>query len=78
MLEDHPHLLAHLVDVALLVGDVDPLEGNFPRGGLLKQVEATKEGGLARAGGTDHHNLFPLCDLLVDPPEDLVVAEGLM
>ena len=44
-------------------------------GGLLQQVEATQEGGLAAPGGAhDGHHLAGL-DLDVDALEDLMLAE---
>ena len=71
MLEHHAHLLAVLVDVHfhhfalgvlhLLFGDVHPVEENGAAGGLLQQVQAAEERGLAGAGGADdHHHVSPV------------------
>ena len=73
LLEHHAHAGPQLVDVVFRVGDVHALKGDGAAGGLLQQVQAPQEGGLARAGGADDGHLLALVDVLVDALEDLVV-----
>lgn len=58
MLEDHADFLTHFDNVA--VGEKDFVEIDFAGGGLFDAVDATKEGGFAGAGGTEHDDFFTL------------------
>ena len=76
VLEHHPHLAAHLVDLRLRVGDLGAAEGDRTGRGRLQQVEAAQERGFARAGRPDDHHLFPGGDVLADIVQHQVAAEG--
>ena len=78
LLEDHADALADRIQVALRRGDVDALDDDLAAGGLLKAVDAAKQGRLARAGRTDHDDDLLLVDDQVDALEDLVGAEVLV
>jgi hypothetical protein len=47
LLEDHTHLLAHLVDVGLLAGDVNALDQYLAACRFLQPVDATEDSALA-------------------------------
>ena len=76
LLEHHSHLLTHLVDIVLGVGDINPLKGDSTAGRLLEQVQAAQEGRLTRTGRSDDNDLFALFDVLVDALEHTVRTIG--
>ena len=81
MLEHHAHLLAVLVDVHLyrfalrifylLFCDIHPIEDDGAAGGLLQQVQAAEERGLAGTGGADDHHHVALVNVHRDAVQGL-------
>ena len=77
VLEDHSHLLTHLVDVGVLGGEVLSLDLDGAARHLLKQVEAAQEGRLSGPGGADDGQHLTLGDGGGDALEHLQLPEGL-
>ena len=78
MLEHHPDVLAHLVDVDILVREVELVDAHGSGGDVFEAVEATQEGRLAGTGRPDDADHFTALDVDVQALEDLVVAERLL
>jgi hypothetical protein len=80
LLEDHAHSAAHKVDalLGLLSSDVHSLEEDSARLWRLEEVDAAKEGRLARARGSEHADDLTTLDLEVDAPQYLKPAEALV
>lgn len=65
VLEHHAHLLTVLIDVHLLAGQVHTVEEDGAGGGLLQQVQAAEQRGLAGTGGADDGHHFTLVDIQI-------------
>ena len=66
MLEYHPHLLAHFVDIILGIGDIHTIEPDLAFGRLLQQIQTAQERTLPGAARSDDNDLLTLFDLIVD------------
>ena len=77
LLKDHADLLSVPVHVESLRRDVRSLEQDGPGRGLLQQVQASDEGGLAGAGGADDGGHVSLVKRFVQVLEHLQLAEAL-
>jgi hypothetical protein len=75
VLEHHPHLAAHGVDVHLRVGDLRAVEDDGARARLLEQVQAAQKRRLTGAGRADDDYVFTGTDVLGNVVEHEVVAE---
>ena len=78
MLEHHADVLAHLVEVDLLVGQVELVDDDLAAGDVLQLVQAAQERRLAGARRPDDADHFTLADGGVDAVEHLQVAERLL
>jgi len=78
MLEDHADLLAHLVDVGVLVGEITTFDDDLARCHFFQEIQAAQEGGLAGARRPDHGDDLTLVDSGGDALEDLVRTERLV
>ena len=76
MLKHHSHLLAHLIDIALGIGNQSILKPDFARGRRFQEIEAPQKGGFAGAGRPHHNDLFALLDFLIDAAEHPMVSKG--
>src|SRR5690606_14621102 len=82
VLEHETDMLAQLADQPLLRlerpvrVDVDRPDADLPAAGLLQQVEAAQQGGLARTAGADDRQYLAGSDVEVDALEHLLAIEG--
>lgn len=82
VLEHEADVLAQLADQPLLClerpvcVDVDLTHADLPAAGLLQQVEAAQQGGLARTAGADDRQHLAGGDVQVDALEHLLAIEG--
>ena len=65
VLEHHAHLLAVQVDIHRLTGQIHAIKEDLAGGGLLQQIQAAQQRGLAGAGGTDDGHYLSLFDLQI-------------
>ena len=77
LLEDHAHLLAHLVQVHIGIGGVEAADHDGAAIWLLQQVHAAQQGGLSRAGRTDQADHLARSNIQVNALEHFVAAVGL-
>ena len=75
VLEHHPHLAAHGVDVHLRVGDLRAVKDNGALARLLEQVQAAQKRRLTGPGRADDDYVFTGADVLGNVVEHEVVAE---
>ena len=78
LLKHHAHTLADVVDVHTPLHDVRALKDHLAGRGHFQQVEAAQKRGFARTAGADHHELFPLGDVLVHAAQHVIVAKKLV
>jgi hypothetical protein len=77
LLEDHADLAANFLDVAEVVGELDPVHDDAAAVVLLEPVDAADHGRLPRARrAADHDDLLPV-DAEIDVLERLEVPEPL-
>ena len=65
VLEHHAHLLTVEIDVHRLIRQVYTVEEDGAGGGLLQQVQAAEQRGLAGTGGADDGHHLALVDIQV-------------
>ena len=75
VLEHHAHVLTYLVNVGVRSGDLLAVKGDGAGRGLLQQIEAAEEGGLAGTGGADNDHLLARLDVLGNVPQHLVISK---
>lgn len=78
MLEHHADALAHLIELHALVRQVDAIDDDVPRRGLLELVQAAQQRGLPRAGRADDRDDLAILHGQIDALEHLVVTERLV
>ena len=66
MLEYHTDILAHLIDIRMLVGNVVSIHQNLACGSCLQLIQAAQEGGLSTSGGSQEYHHFSLADVHTD------------
>ena len=76
-LENHADLLAQLVHIDVVGGEVGAAEPHVAGVGGLEQVQAAQQGRLAGARGADDGHDLAGHDRKVDVAQDLEIAEGL-
>ena len=77
MLEYHTQLLAHLIDITVLIHDIVAVKEDFAGSGLLQTVEAAQEGTFAGTGRTDDNDTFTLLNMAVDVLQYLKITKVL-
>jgi hypothetical protein len=78
VLEDHPELLAHAVELVLVEhGEVVAVDPDVARGRLLQADEHAQERGLACARSADDHGRLAAAQVHRDAEEHLRLTEGL-
>ncbi len=70
LLKHHAQVRAHGVDVHALGRDLGAINRDGAARGGLQQVDAAQHGGLAGAGGPQHHDHLAAVDVEVDALED--------
>ena len=76
LLEHHAHPLTAVINGLALDGaDVRAVKEDLAGGGLLQQIQAAEEGGLAAAAGTDDGDHLIFVEGGADPLEDLQLVE---
>ena len=87
VLEEHAGAQPELTDLLVVLAPPCPkrigLEANAvdlhpAGGGILEEVDAPQQRGLAGAGSADDHHRLPLAHLEVDPAQDMVRPEQLL
>ena len=66
MLEYHPHLLAHFIDIILRIGDIHTIKPDLSFRWLLQQIQTAQERTLSGAARSDDNDFLTLLDLIVD------------
>ena len=74
-LEHHTNVLAHLVDIGMLVGDIVTVDNDCAAGDLLEAVEAAQESRLTRTGRPEDNDDLALMDVDRNVLEDFQIAE---
>ena len=69
-LEHHPHLLAHLVDVAARSGQLHPVDEYLPARRRVKEVQASHQSRFARARRSDQRYGIPFVHHRIDVLQD--------
>jgi hypothetical protein len=78
LLKYHPDFTADFSDVFQVVGQLDPIDQNFPGLMFLEPVDATDHGGLARPGRAADDDTFSLLYLQMDAFQCVKVAVPFM
>ncbi len=78
MLEHHPDLAPHLLDVLEIMRQLDTLDHDLAALMLLQAVDAADHGRFAGAGRAAHHDALAFIDRQVDVLEDVELAVPLV
>ena len=73
MLEHHPHLRTHLIDIAVFY--LFSIQENLSACGFFEMCKTSQECGLSASGGTDKNDHVSLFHIKVDTIEDFQASE---
>src|SRR5699024_916304 len=78
LLKHHADVHAQLAELFLLSSQLHAVDFDRAAADGLETIHATKKGAFATARRADDGNHFPVCDLVIDASEYLVVSKGLV
>ena len=73
MLEHHPHLRTHLIDIAVFY--LFSIQENLSASGFFEMCKTSQECGLSASGGTDKNDHVSLFHIKVDSIQNVQASE---
>ena len=67
-----------LIDVYTLLCDIHAVEDDLSARRLFQQIHAAQKRRFSGTGGSDDHDFFSGCDVLIDVDQHIMVAKALV